>query len=170
MENTKNKLTYNEKIFFDNLKVYIDKPIYFYGSIQRSDYLPGKSDVDIDIFTENETTTIYALCNYLNLNKSDFRKSVYKIKNKIINGYKTKYIDEKNEINTELAIYNIKNKEIILKEHSRNLVLPFYLSFVLTILKILYYNLQVISNESFKRCKQFLMNENNERKFIILDM
>jgi hypothetical protein len=170
METTKNKFTYNQKVFFDNLKIYIDKPIYFYGSIQRSDYLPGKSDVDIDIFTENETTTIYALCNYLNLNKSDFRKSVYKIKDKIINGYKTKYVDEKNDINIELSIYNEKYKEIMLHEHSRNLILPFHLSFVLIILKILYYNLHFISKSFFKRCKQFLMNENDERKFIILDM
>ena len=87
MENTKNKLNSYEEIFFQKLRNYIDKPIYFYGSIQRNDYFPGKSDLDIDIFTENESSTIYALCNFLNLKKSDIKKSIYKVHNKVVYGY-----------------------------------------------------------------------------------
>lgn len=64
-----NRLTQNEKIFFDNLSNYIDKKIYFYGSIQRPDYIKGKSDIDIDIFTDNESSTIQKLCNFLNKKK-----------------------------------------------------------------------------------------------------
>ena len=79
MEIPANKLTSYEQIFFDDLRNYIDKPIYFYGSIQRNDYLPGKSDIDIDIFTDNEHSTIYSLCNFLNLKRSDFIKSTKKL-------------------------------------------------------------------------------------------
>ena len=67
METTINELTPYEKDFFTNLRNYIDKPLYFYGSIQRNDYFPGKSDIDIAIFTDNETSTIFLLGNYLNL-------------------------------------------------------------------------------------------------------
>ena len=169
MEIPANKLTSYEQIFFDDLRNYIDKPIYFYGSIQRNDYLPGKSDIDIDIFTDNEHSTIYSLCNFLNLKRSDFKKSIYKINKEVIKGYKTKYIDEIHNITLEISIYNEKDKSIIIKEHLRTNVLPIHISAVLIILKYLYYTLNIIPRDVFRRCKQFLMNENDELKFIVID-
>jgi predicted nucleotidyltransferase len=61
METTKNKLSQEESVFFDKLKNYIDKPIYFYGSIQRDDYFPQLSDIDIDIFSDNINSTLKLL-------------------------------------------------------------------------------------------------------------
>ena len=61
MDDIKNNLTQNEEVFFENLSLYIDKEIYFYGSIWRHDYIKGKSDIDIDIFTDNESSTIQKL-------------------------------------------------------------------------------------------------------------
>ena len=57
---------------------YIDDEIYLYGSIRRMDYIPDKSDLDIDLFTDNENSLIYKLCNFLHLKKNDFKKVVYK--------------------------------------------------------------------------------------------
>ena len=59
------KLTENQKQFFDNLSIFINKPVYFYGSINRPDYIPGKSDIDIDIFADNENSTTQLLSNFL---------------------------------------------------------------------------------------------------------
>jgi len=90
------RLTENQKDFFNRLSINIDDiTIHFYGSIKRLDYIENKSDIDIDIFTNNENSTIIKLSNFLNINKSDFKKIVYVINNRIIVGYKTKYIDEK---------------------------------------------------------------------------
>jgi predicted nucleotidyltransferase len=169
MEKPINKLTEIQEDFFEKIKNYIDKPIYFYGSIQRNDYFPGKSDIDIAIFTENEFSTITKLSNLLNLSKNDFRKSVYKIDNKILFGYKTKYVDENNSLNVEISLYNEKIKDLIIKEQSRNLVVSFHIYLILVFLKFLYYDLQIISTSFFKNCKRFLMNENNEQKYILLD-
>ena len=169
MESIKHKLTQNEKIFFENISQYIDKDIYFYGSIQRTDYINGKSDIDIDIFTENENSTIYKLCNFLNLKRSNFRKIIYKSNNTLIYGYKSKYIDEINKINVEISVYNEKYKPIILHEHNNGCFLPFYITILLFIIKILYYNLGIISDMSYKRWKQFLMNPNDELRFILID-
>jgi hypothetical protein len=169
MENTQNKLTPYQKHFFDTLRNYIDKPIYFYGSIQRNDYLPGKSDIDIDIFTDNERSTIYTLCNFLNLKTNNFKKSVYKIGKEVVRGYKTKYVDEDNNITLEISLYNENVKGIIIKEHLGNNALPFHISIVLMIIKFLYYKLNIIPKDAFVRCKQFLMNDNDEMKFIVLD-
>jgi hypothetical protein len=170
METTKNKLTSDEKEFFDKLKNYINLPIYFYGSIQRNDYFPGKSDFDIDIFTDNETSTIYQLCNLLNLQKSDFKKSVYKVNDDVIHGYKVKYKDETKKFKMEMGLYDEKFKEIVMKDHLKDFELPIYISVILIIIKFLFYKLEIISKETYKRLKRLLMNDRDELKFIVLDV
>ena len=81
METTKNELSPFEKVFFQKLSEYLGEPIYFYGSIQRDDYFPQLSDIDIDIFSYNEKDTVFKLQNYLNLERSDIKQFVYKIDN-----------------------------------------------------------------------------------------
>ena len=169
IEQISNKLTDKQKVFFDNLSIYIDKPLYFYGSIARYDYLPGKSDIDVDIFTDNESSTINMLCNHLGLNKSDFRKFVYKIDSKMVYGYKSKYENELKNINIEMSIYNTRYKDIMLKEHTNLVSLPFYVSIALMIIKFFYYNLELVSNDIYRKCKRFLMNKGGELKFIVVD-
>jgi hypothetical protein len=61
METTKNDFSPYEKTFFNKMSNYIGEPIFFFGSIQRSDYFPGLSDIDIDIFTFDEKTTLMRL-------------------------------------------------------------------------------------------------------------
>lgn len=165
MELENKRLTEKQKIFFNNLSMYISKPLYFYGSIKRTDYIPGKSDIDLAIFTDNESSTIQKLCNFLNVKKSDFKKTVYKINSNMVYGYKIQHEDESNEINVEVAIYNNKYKELVLEDQI-NTTLPFYITMVLYIVKLLFYNLKLISKEMYKRIKRFLMNKNDELKFI----
>jgi len=169
MEIINNRLTQNEKIFFENLSLYIDNNIYFYGSIQRADYIKGKSDIDIDIFTENESSTILKLCNFLNIKKNDFRKSVYKINEQMVYGHKTKYCDENKNINVEISVYNLKYKEAVLNDHEYGRCFPLYITILLMVLKFFYYNLGIIPDKVFKRCKRFLMNPGDELKFILVD-
>ena len=166
MDSTNKRLTEKQKIFFDNLSNYIDKPIYFYGSIQRPDYIPENSDIDIDIFTDNETSTIQLLCNYLNIKREHFKKTIYKINSNVAYGYKTKYEDEVNKINVEISIYNEKYKNIVLNDHENCRYLPFYVTIILYIIKVLFYKLNIISKKTYKRLKQFLMNKGDELKFI----
>ena len=168
MENTKNKLTPYQNNFLEKLKNYIEKPIYFYGSVMREDYLPGKSDIDIDIFTDNVESTKYSLCSFLNLQKKDLKRFVYKIGNNLVYGYKTNYKD--NNILLEIAIYNEKYKLTVINEHYQTNILPFYILTVLFFIKILFYNFSLISKNTFRRCKRFLMNKKDEIKFIILDV
>ena len=66
-------------------------------------------------------------------------------------------------------IFRKKYKNIILYDHENGRFLPFYITFILYIIKILFYNLKLISNKFYKRCKRFLMNPNDELKFIELD-
>lgn len=163
------KLTQNQRDILNQISIHIDKPIYIYGSINRLDYIPGKSDIDIDIFTENESSTINILSTLLNLNKIKFKKSVFKIDSTMVFGYKTTYLDEVNGIKFEISIYNEKYKNIVLYDHNNGRFLPFYITSVLYIIKILFYNLNLISKKFYKRCKRFLMNPGDELKFIEFD-
>lgn len=169
MNDIKKKLTQNEDIFFDNLSLYVDKEIYFYGSIQRPDYVKGKSDIDADIFTDNESSTIQQLCTFLNVKRSSFAKIVYKIDNTMINGYKIKYKDEIKNINVEISIYNDKFKNIVLYDHKNYSCLSFYVITALIILKFFHYTLGIIPESNYRKLKQFLINPSGEIRFISVD-
>jgi hypothetical protein len=157
METTENKLTANERIFFDRLRSNLDTQLYFFGSVQRNDYFRHASDIDIDLFSFNEKTLIAQLQSILNITK--VKTFVYKpLHSKtIIKGYKMRYEDEENGFNVEFSIYNEKYKEEILFEHKRKFSLPFYVLYPLIILKYLYYRLQILPRDVFSQCKNQLL-------------
>lgn len=162
------KLSENQKIFLNSLSNYIDDEIYLYGSITRFDYIPEKSDLDIDIFTDNEHSTIQKLCVFLNLKKEQFEKIVYKINNVIITGYKKKYINEEKKLTIEISVYNQKNKQTIIKQHNKSNELPYIILVLLYIFKCLYYKFGVLNNIMYSYIKRFLMHMSFERNFILL--
>jgi len=174
METTKNKLTPFEEDFFNKLRNYIDKPIYFYGSIQRDDYFPQQSDIDIDIFSDNIQSTLQLLQNFLNSSNNSFQKSLYKMDktNIVIPGYKSKYIDEANHLTIEIAVYEDKYKEPILREHQSKFSVPFSITVFLIFLKILHYHLGILPIFYYSRFKKYLTNffDNNKAEFIIIDV
>lgn len=162
------RLTSNQSRFFENLSKYINYPIYFYGSIYRADYIPGKSDIDSVIFTDNESSTIEVICNFLNKKRSDIKKTVMKINDKVVYGFKTQYNDAEHNIDTEISIYNEKHKDLVMQDYKLGQQLSLHITVLLYIIKYLFYNLKIISSKTYKRCKQFLMNPGDELKFIQL--
>jgi hypothetical protein len=178
METTKNKLSPYETIFFNKLRNYLDTKLYFFGSIQRYDYFPGTSDIDVDIFTDNISRTISQIQNYLNINKNSTTKFIYKVDKenseyKIVNGYKIQYADPENLLSVEFSIYDEKFKEIILHEHIRKTSLPFFVIFFLVIIKYLYYILCIMPKNVYKYLKDFLMDicvDGKEAEFVVLNV
>ena len=162
MQTTKNKLSPNLKHFFNQLISYINCPIYFYGSIQRNDYIPGKSDIDVDIFTDNETSTMYKLIHFLKITRKHFKNIVWKIRKdgSMVYGYKVSYkrdaINEKENI--EFSVYNEKYKNKVLDEHNSKVEIPFVASLFLYILKTLYYNFNLLNKNTFKYLKNKVLN------------
>jgi predicted nucleotidyltransferase len=47
IEEIKENLRECDYYFLKNIRQYINKELYFYGSVTRFDYFPGKSDIDI---------------------------------------------------------------------------------------------------------------------------
>jgi predicted nucleotidyltransferase len=169
METTKNKLSQEENIFFQNLKTYLNTPLYFYGSIQRDDYLPKYSDIDISIFTNDEKSIIFKLQNFLNVKKSDFKKSLCIMDNTLIPGYKIKY---NNEINIELCIFNEKYKKNVIDLHKKLFSMPYYICITLLFLKVLFYEFKIIPPKIFQKLKSFFMgiNEKDKENLIFIDI
>jgi hypothetical protein len=175
METTKNKMPPYAKDFFDRLKNYLNTKIYYYGSIQRIDYFPKSSDIDVDIFTDNETSTISKLQNFLGVNRYEFKTLVYRLHktDKLIRGHKVLYKDKFNNFITEISIYNNKYKDDVLLEHSAKFDLPLYISFLLIVLKFLYYNTPILPKEIYLVLKNIVLDymvEGKNVEFIITEI
>ena len=175
METTKNKMTPYEEQFFYKLGNQLNTQIYYYGSIQRSDYFPKSSDIDVDIFTNNESSTIAKLQNILGVEKYHFRKFLYKLNktNIIVQGKKVQYEDKDQGFRTEISIYSEKDKEFVLRDHNYKTVLPFYILYLLMILKYLHYTFGIITKDLYKYLKRLLMNtlfNGKDEEFVITDL
>jgi hypothetical protein len=174
MEQTKNEMPPYAKVFFKKLSNYLNTKMYFFGSIQRYDYIPNFSDIDVDIFTDNFNSTIIKLQSFLNLNRTDFKHFIYNLhkSKKIVYGYKVEYEDKINNFTTEISIYNEKNKEEVLKEHQYKIFIPFYISYLLYFVKFLYYKLHILPKKLFKKLKNVIINymvDGSGVEFVVTD-
>jgi len=173
MNKVRDTLPENVKKFFNRLSSYLDTELYFYGSVNRSDYIHGKSDIDIAIFTDNEESMITKLQHFLHVKRDTFSKVVWKLEGKMLYGYKIK-CDNHTDINIkcEIAIYNEEYKEQLLKEMKSYNSVPFFLSIILTILKTFHYIIPVLSDKSYMFCKNYffdkiLLNKKDNVFFVI---
>jgi predicted nucleotidyltransferase len=175
METTRNKLSYNEENFFNKLSNYLDTKLYYFGSVQRGDYFPSASDIDVDIFTENENNTIIKLMNFLNVEKGDFKRFVWKLNNnndKLAYGYKLMYKNEEDKICVEFSIYNEKYKDHILYEHNAKKDIPFYATILLIIIKFFYYTLNILPKKWYTESKRFILSTlifKKDDDFVVID-
>lgn len=172
METTKNDLPPNVKKFFYNLSDYLDTKLLYYGSIQRADYVSGKSDIDVDIFTDNEKSIISKMQHFLGMPKCKFKRVVWIINDVTVHGYKLTYKNPEEQIRAEFSIYNEKFKSLILKEHTKKFVLPIYITILLKVLKFLYYTVSMLPLDIYRNTKNYLLNEAigyKPDKFIVLD-
>ena len=158
METINYKLSKPKIEFLQNMQEYLDTKLYFYGSIQRYDYIDNVSDIDICIFTDNVDNSILNIQQYLSVDKKYIKKFYVKTQNKEIkNGYKIFY--KNSFIKIEISIYETKYKESILEELNQGIYIPYFYSIIILILK--YINMFFpIPYTSLKR------NYSNKTKYI----
>jgi len=174
MEYTKNKLPDNIEQFFTNMREYLDTSLYFYGSVQRNDYIPGKSDIDVAIYSENVNETVVKLQHFLHIPASEFKRFVkqFKNSNRLIYGYKTMFHDEANNFFAEISIYKEKDKKEVLEDQRIKIDTPLYISWILLFIKILHYHFNIIEKKRYKKWKAKLLAYNtnfNINPFVIID-
>jgi predicted nucleotidyltransferase len=163
--NIRQDLPRNVKDFFYNLKNYLDSDLYFYGSINRGDYIHGKSDIDLAIFTDNEYSVINKLQHFLHANKTDFKKVLWKLEGEMIYGFKIKC--DPNLLNgaeCEIAIYNNDFKDLLQFEFKRNDNVPLLLFIILYILKFFHYTLPIIPKNIYAKIKRLIFNKIMNKK------
>ena len=94
----KNKLLVPEEKFLHDLNIFMDTPIYLYGSILRGDYFSTKSDLDVAIFANDSVSAVNKLILFLGINKTKIKVFKFESRNKQTYkkiktyGYKTNYI------------------------------------------------------------------------------
>ena len=175
METTRNKMPPYAVNFFNKLSNYLDTKFYFFGSIQRGDYFPAASDIDVDIFTENTQSTITKMQNFLNVNRSEFKKFVWKLNTtgKLAYGYKIMYKDSEHNFAAEFSIYDEKYKKQILNEHNGKQKLPYYATCLLIILKYLFYTFNIIPAAWYTQTKRFILSYligKDHDHFVVIDL
>jgi len=175
METIKNKLSPRTVNFFTRLSEYLDIKLYYFGSVQRDDYFPQASDIDVDVFTTNEKSTMLKMQQFLNAEKTDFKRFVWRLNSndRVVYGYKIMYKDPEGEFTAEFSIYNEKVKKWILFEHQSKTFLPYYATVILIVLKYLFYVLGIIPAAYYIYLKKFtlsIMIGKKEDQFIVLDL
>ena len=160
MEDIKNKMPINQKHFFTKLENYLDTPLYYFGSIQRYDYSPDNSDIDAILFTHNEASSILKLINWFHVSKNDFKRVVHFLREskRIVYGYKLTYKNTKQNISTDIVIYNVKDEEYIKRDDQRRVGMPFYIVTILVILKTLCYQVGILPKYWYMYFKRILMD------------
>ncbi len=173
METTRNRLQPHVDKFFKDLSIYLDTRLLFFGSVQRPDYIEGSSDIDVDVFTDNEKSVMSKMQAYLHISKRDFKSVVWRLLNgSVVYGYKTMYKAPDGSFSAEFSIYNERFKDGILAEHLYKMSLPWYVTIALIILKVLYYTLGIIPKDNYNWTKRKVLTWGiglPDSEFVVLD-
>jgi predicted nucleotidyltransferase len=158
MNKIRDDLPDNVKKLVNKINNYLETEVHFYGSVLRSDYIPGKSDIDAVIFTDNESSTISKLQHVLHVTNSEFKKVIWKLNGDNIYGYKIKLQNFKPDL--EIAIYNNTFKDVLIKEFMAPIVsAPLLVVICLYIVKFLHYKLSLISKDRYVKIKRYIQND-----------
>lgn len=161
MNNIRSDFPPNIKKFFIDLQNYVGEDLYFYGSVNRKDYIHGKSDIDVAIFTDNEYSTMTKLQHFLHVKRDAFDKVVWKLDGKIMYGYKIKCNNIETDVNLnncEIVIYNNDFKEVLLEDMRKYLYIPFHIGILLFILKTFHYTIPILSTKDYSSYKRYIFN------------
>jgi hypothetical protein len=164
-EKPQNALTREQSDFFDNLTNGLDTKIYYYGSIQRLDYFPGYSDIDVCIFSDNVESTLSKIQMLIEPELSKVKQLYVLYDKRTVNKcYKIKYVNPTNGVFAEISIYDKKYRDEIFKLLIQTSLFPFYLVGLLYILKFIYYRLGVLSEKTYLAYKSYILNDTTNLK------
>jgi len=165
----KDKLSNDQYLYFLELQEKIDLPLYFMGSITRSDYIKGKSDLDIEVFTDNIASTkekLNYLFNYYETQEENM-VIIFKIKDVPFSAYKYKV--NQSGIQFDLTLYKKESKKTILHYRNLEINVPFIISAFLIIIKFFHYRLNIINDRNYYLIKKNLWElYNNDKVFFNL--
>jgi len=160
IEDIKGNLREQDYYFLKQIQQYINTDLYFYGSVTRFDYFPGKSDIDVIIITDNVNSIVKQLQGYLKVNRDAIEKTINYMDddNSMTYAYKINYTNLENELSLEIFVYDEKYREKLIRNINKKNNLPFYIIAILYIIKFITYTLRLLSEEQFKYVKNTFIN------------
>lgn len=166
------RLTDAQRAFFQVVRQSVTglrwRDIYVYGSIRRADYIPGKSDLDVDVFSAAPMVAVRELQQALHIMPKDVHAFRYRIEGKLVSGTKLNYKSELGDVEAEISVYASSDQARVEKEHAAGANLPSWMVFFLMLVKTLYYRLGVMPLSWYVECKRRIMNEQGKVKFVTL--
>ena len=156
--NIASKLTNQQISFLEEIQEYIGCKFYYYGSIERMDYMPGKSDIDIDVITPNVYSTLFKLRQFLSTPEQVVQNIMWTARKPVKYTFYCKKIKFANDfIKLELSIYDEKYKSRLLEIRDFKRDIPLSALMIVYILKTFYYKLNMISTSNIAAAKKFIM-------------
>ena len=156
----KKKLTRQQIDFIEQLQQYCNCEMQFYGSIERIDYFPQFSDIDIDVFTPNVNSTLFKLRQFLSTEEDKVQNVVWSTTKPTFSKFRCKKIKFQNDfIKLEIGVYDIKYKKKLIKVREYKKQIPFYALVFLYFVKFIYYNMNLLSYHQLARFKKFMMGD-----------
>jgi hypothetical protein len=162
----KDKLSKEQYLYFLELQEKIELPLFFIGSITRNDYVPKRSDIDIEIFSDNIKSTkikIESLFNYYNT-RDENKLIVFEINNIPYSGYKYSYSIHGKENHFDLTLYKKVCQTELLYNRNIETNLNFIARTFFYILKFLHYNLNITSDNNYSYLKKYFWSLYNSKK------
>ena len=158
-ETTLNPLTPYQENFFNKLSLALDTKIYYYGSVQRFDYFPGYSDIDVCLFSGNVESTLKKVQLLLGLDQDEY-DHLYIILDKEVmyECYKVIYEEPEHNLSVEISIYNDSFKRNDFYLFSQIEEYPFYVVYLLFILKFMYYKMNMVPVQVYNKIKGLIID------------
>ena len=172
LEQIKDKLNKKEYEFFLELRNVLELPLYFIGSIIRNDYIKGKSDFDIEVFSDDVISTKTKIDYLFKKNSHENKIIFFRINNILFSGYKYYLKNKEKTFRVDFTIYKKECKKIILYHRKIEKNIPFYITIVLIIIKYLHYYLYIINNRNYSYLKKkiwYLYNPTKTNSMVIRD-
>ena len=165
----KDKLSKEQYSYFLELQEKIELPLFFIGSITRKDYIADRSDIDIEVFSDNVKSTkvkIECLFNYYS-KKDENKFIVFKINNVAFSGYKYSYSTLGKDNHFDLTLYKKVCQPELLYNRNIETNLNFFAVIFFSVIKFLHYNLNVINitgDKNYSNLKKYFWSLYNSKK------
>ena len=153
------KLTPEQLIFYSKINNLLNCKMQFVGSISRKDFTLGKSDIDVQIFSENSQSDLLLLSHFLQENAVKFSSTFFTLlyNKHTVSGFK--YTIEA-PFESDILVYDIKNEPILTLQFNHHVNVPFIYLLIFKILKFCL-KLKIISKETFRSIKSKIWNYYN---------
>ena len=143
------RLTESQYLFFSSLERTLHLPLYFYGSIQRVDYFPSHSDIDVAVLSDNVAHTVSLLHPYGTVTEM---AQQYGTNPRVIRGHKVTVPQS-----FDILVFSKQDSHYVLSNLHDSNTMPLSVVCGLLLLKHIHYTLGFLSKPTYTylKCRMY---------------